>query len=52
MLAKHVASKRMVIITSHQALSDLSGTVRKVRLDDYVPAESDIIHEDKEDLFL
>ncbi|MET4694527.1 cytochrome c biogenesis heme-transporting ATPase CcmA [Endozoicomonas lisbonensis] len=57
LLAKHVTNKGMVIITSHQALSDqvlsdLSGRVRKIRLDDYVPAESGNAHEDKEDVFL
>ena len=35
LLASHVASGGMVIITSHQSLSKLSGSHRTLRLDDY-----------------
>lgn len=37
LLADHVRQAGMVIITSHQNLSELSGKVRKVRLADYSP---------------
>ena len=56
LLARHVARGGMVIITSHQSLTDLSGSVRKVRLDDYAPARTpantEAINEEDEGLFL
>ena len=51
LLADHVADGGMVIITSHQNLSELSGSVRKVRLDEYAPVKSVEMPEDEE-LFL
>ena len=52
LLAGHVARGGMVMITSHQNLSDLSGTVRKVRLDEYAPKHTVDTHEDEEEWFL
>ena len=39
-LASHVASGGMIIITSHQSLSELSGSHRTLRLDDYSFADA------------
>ncbi|AMO57046.1 cytochrome c biogenesis heme-transporting ATPase CcmA [Endozoicomonas montiporae] len=55
LLARHVAEGGMVIITSHQRLSDLSGGIRRIRLDDYLPeypnAEA-LVSDDTGEVFL
>lgn len=51
LLARHVAQGGMVIITSHQNLSDLSGTVRKVRLDEYAPTNDPVNSGEDEEMF-
>ena len=52
LLAGHVTRGGMVIITSHQNLSELSGIVRKVRLDEYAPKQCAVTQEEEEELFL
>ncbi|MRI32419.1 heme ABC transporter ATP-binding protein CcmA [Endozoicomonas sp. OPT23] len=48
-LAKHVASGGMVIITSHQSLSEISGSVRKVKLDDFAGGSLEEDYDDEMD---